>query len=253
MKNSKTRFSDRVENYRKFRPGYPLQVLELLRTECGFTSESLIADIGSGTGISTQLFLEHQNTVYGVEPNSEMRTAAEDFLKEYPKFHSINATAEKTHLPADIIDLIIAGQAFHWFEREQTKQEFQRILKPEGWVVLIWNERLVDTSPFLIAYEKMLHEFATDYLEINHTNITQTEIEQFFAPCPVTSHLFPNSQTFDFPALKGRLLSSSYCPNVGEPGYEQILKRLQEIFDRHQSQGTVNFDYRTTVYFGHIK
>lgn len=253
MKNSKTRFSDRVENYIKFRPGYPEQVLQLLKTECGLTPDSLIADIGSGTGISTRLFLEHQNTVYGVEPNTEMRTAAENLLKAYPKFHSINATAEKTHLPADMIDFIIASQAFHWFQRELTKQEFQRILKPEGWVVLIWNERLVDTSPFLIAYEKMLLDLATDYQEVNHTNISQSKIEQFFAPYPVKSHSFPNSQTFDYPALEGRLLSSSYSPNTGEPGYEQILIRLQEIFDLYQSQGTIDFDYRTTLYFGHFK
>lgn len=253
MKNSTTRFSDRVDNYIKYRPGYPPQVLELLKTECGFTPDSLIADIGSGTGISTQLFLDHNNTVYGVEPNTEMRTAAEEFLKNYPQFHSINATAEQTHLPADIIDFIVAGQAFHWFQRDQTKQEFQRILKPQGWVILIWNERLVDTTPFLIAYEKMLMDFATDYQQVNHTNISLSELEQFFEPHPIENHSFPNNQIFDFPALKGRLLSSSYAPNIGEPRYEQIITRLQEIFEENQSEGKVRFEYKTTLYFGHIK
>lgn len=253
MKDSKTRFSDRVENYTKYRPGYPPQVLELLKTECGLSPDSLIADIGSGTGISTRLFLDHHNTVYGVEPNAEMRAAAEAFLKDYPQFHSIDATAEQTHLPADIIDFIIAGQAFHWFQPDRTKQEFQRILKPQGWVVLIWNERLVDTTPFLIAYEKMLLEFATDYQQINHTNITLAELEQFFNPHPIEHLTLPNHQIFDFPALKGRLLSSSYCPNLGEAGYEEIMKCLQEIFEENQTEGKIMFEYKTTLYFGHVK
>ncbi len=99
MKNSTSRFSDRVDNYIKYRPGYPLEVLELLKTSCGLTPDSLIADIGSGTGISSRLFLDHHNTVYGVEPNQEMRHAAKKFLEDYNHFHSIDATAEKTHLP----------------------------------------------------------------------------------------------------------------------------------------------------------
>ncbi|WP_299464825.1 class I SAM-dependent methyltransferase [uncultured Gimesia sp.] len=253
MKNPTSRFSDRVENYIKYRPGYPTEVLKLLETECDLTPESLIADIGSGTGISAQLFLKHHNTVYGVEPNAEMRTAAETFLSDYPQFHSVNTAAEETHLPGDLFDFIIAGQAFHWFDRDRTKREFQRILKPEGWVVLIWNERKVDSTPFLIAYEKMLLEFATDYQEVNHTNISQGDFSQFFAPHPVLNHTFPNSQTFDFPALKGRLLSSSYCPNSGQPGHEQMMSRLQEIFAAYQTEGTVPFDYDTNLFYGHIK
>ncbi len=253
MQNPTSRFSDRVENYIKYRPGYPARVLDVLEAECDFTTDSLIADIGSGTGISTRLFLENQNTVYGVEPNTEMRTAAENLLNDYPQFHSVAATAEETHLPGNLFDFIIAGQAFHWFDRDQAKREFQRILKPEGWVVLIWNERKTDSTPFLIAYEKMLLEFATDYQEVNHTNLSQADFDRFFAPQPVLNHTFPNSQTFDFPALKGRLLSSSYCPNSGQPGYEQILSRLQEIFAAHQTEGTVSFDYDTNLFYGQIK
>lgn len=253
MKNPTSRFSDRVDNYIKYRPSYPLQVLEHLKTECGLTPDSLVADIGSGTGILTQLFLDNENEVYAVEPNTEMRQAAESSLKVSSHFHSINATAEETSFTTDLFDFIIVGQAFHWFDRERTKQEFQRILKPHGWVVLIWNERKIDSTPFLVAYEEMLLEFATDYEEINHTHISSADFNQFFAPHTFRSHSIPNSQTFDFPALKGRLLSSSYCPQPEDPRYEQIMKRLSEIFVANESQGTISFEYDTNLFYGHLK
>lgn len=253
MKNSTSRFSDRVENYVKYRPDYPTQVLEFLKSDCGLSSDSLIADVGSGTGISTRLFLENQNTVYAVEPNAEMRQAAEKFFKDNPQFHSINATAEETHLPENLFDFVLAGQAFHWFDQNQAKLEFQRILKLQGWVVLLWNERKVDTSPFLVAYEKMLRDFATDYDEVNHTQISHDDFARFFDPYPINTRTLPNHQTFDFEALKGRLLSSSYCPNEGQPGYESIIARLLEIFEEFQTEGTVLFEYDTTLFYGHLK
>lgn len=252
MKDSTTRFSDRVENYVKYRPGYPAQVLEYLKTRCGLTSESLVADIGSGTGISAHLFLENQNTVYGVEPNAEMRGAAEQFLKSFSNFHGISGTAEATGLPAGFFDLVVASQAFHWFDQVRAKREFQRILKPGGWCVLIWNERKTDPSPFLRAYEKLLLDYATDYRQVNHTRITDDDFAKFFAPYPFEQRSFPNQQVFDLPALRGRLLSSSYCPNVGEPGYEEILARLEAIFVEHQSEGAVCFEYDTSIYLGQL-
>jgi len=253
MVNPTSRFSDRVDNYIKYRPSYPSQVLDHLRIECGLTSDLIVADIGSGTGILTQLFLDNQNDVYAVEPNHEMRRAAESVLIDRPHFHSINATAEETQLKADFFDFIIAGQAFHWFDRSRAKQEFQRILKPQGFVVLIWNERKIDSTPFLVAYEEMLLEFATDYEEINHTNISSADFAAFFDPHPVCNHTIPNCQTFDFSALKGRLLSSSYCPQEENADYEQIMKRLQEIFEKNEANGTVAFEYDTNLFYGHLK
>ena len=253
MKNSTSRFSDRVDNYIKYRPGYPLEVLEHLKTNCGLTADSLIADIGSGTGISSRLFLDQHNTVYGVEPNQEMRHAAEKLLQEYTHFHSIDATAEKTHLPADSFDFIIAGQAFHWFNHELARQEFQRIIHPDGWVVLIWNERQTDTTPFLIDYEQLLLDFATDYKQVNHTNLSREDFARFFHPHQLHTATIPSQQSFDLESLTGRLLSSSYAPNIGQPGYRETLERLQEIFHQHQVNGTVDFKYDTNLYYGHIR
>ena len=157
------RFSSRVDNYIKYRPGYPSAVIDTLASECGLTEQLIVADVGSGTGILSELFLKHGNPVFGVEPNREMREAGERRLKQYPNFTSVNGTAEATTLPDRSMDFITAGQAFHWFDRIQTRKEFTRILKGGGWVALIWNDRHIDTSPFLCAYEDLLRQYGIDY------------------------------------------------------------------------------------------
>ncbi|MFN7138258.1 MAG: class I SAM-dependent methyltransferase [Limisphaerales bacterium] len=207
--------------------------------------------MGSGTGISSELFLQNGNVVFGIEPNQEMRSAAERLLSKYgSRFNSIPATAEATTLGEQSCDFVIAGQAFHWFDRVASRKEFKRILKPSGYVVLIWNERKTGATPFLQAYEELLLRFGTDYQQVNHTNIDETVISQFFNPGPFQFRTFPNAQQFDFTGLKGRLLSSSYAPAVGQPNHEPMLQQLRAIFDRYQSQGVVSFDYDTKVYFG---
>src|SRR5438034_6729060 len=170
MSNPLQRFSTRVDNYVKYRPGYPSEILELLRRNCALTNDSVIADIGSGTGKLSELFLKNGNRVYGVEPNEAMRVSSEALLARYPNFVSIPARAESTTLDSETIDLVTAGQAFHWFDREKTRREFTRILKPAGWVVLIWNERRLDSTPFLREYERLLLKYGTDYQVVRHEN-----------------------------------------------------------------------------------
>lgn len=248
MLASTERFSNRVENYVRYRPGYPVEVLELLHAECGLNSDSVVADIGSGTGKLTELLLQSGGRVFGVEPNTEMREAGERLLKASPRFTSVAATAEATTLPNQSVDLIVAGQAFHWFDRERSRAELVRILKPGSWVALIWNDRRTDSTPFLLAYEELLQEFASDYNQVNHRNIDEEMLQQFFRAEPKLRR-FPYSQQFDFAGLKGRLLSSSYAPEQGQPKHEAMLARLQEIFDAHQQGGLVTFDYDTLVYY----
>jgi ubiquinone/menaquinone biosynthesis C-methylase UbiE len=132
MEDSTKRFSNRVENYVKYRPHYPQEIINFLSEEIGLNSEKTIADIGSGTGISAELFLENGNKVYGIEPNKEMREAAEIYLEKYKYFISVNGTAEDTLLENDSMDIVLAGQAFHWFDVEKAKKEFKRILKGRG-------------------------------------------------------------------------------------------------------------------------
>jgi SAM-dependent methyltransferase len=244
------RFSNRVENYVRYRPGYPAEIISLLRNECGLTSDSVIADIGSGTGKLSELFLNAGCQVFGVEPNKEMREAGERM--NHPDFTSVDASAEETTLPAHSIDFVTAGQAFHWFDRDRCRSEFERILKPGGWVVIIWNDRQDDTTPFLAAYERLLEKFGTDYAEAHHRQADKPEvIRAFFGNEPRFKN-FHNVQQFDFEGLKGRLLSSSYAPVAGQPKYEDMLGELKRIFDKDQRNGTVAFEYDTHVYYGRL-
>ena len=246
------RFSNRVENYVRYRPRYPIEIVPTLQQECGLTKDSVIADIGSGTGFLTELFLENANTVFGIEPNREMREAGDRLLKRYQRFTSVNGTAEATTLPDNRVDFIASGQAFHWFDRTKCRMEFVRILKRPGWVVLIWNDRRTDTSPFPAGYESLLETYATDYKEVNHKRVDSAVLQEFFGAKPNCS-IFPNFQHLDFEGLKGRLLSSSYAPEAGQPKHEEMLAALKELFDTHQQSGKVTFEYDTTVSYGQLE
>ena len=246
------RFSSRVDNYVRYRPGYPPEIVELLENECGLTHDSTVADIGSGTGKLTELFLENGNVVFGVEPNAGMRAAGETLLRQYPSFQSVDGTAEATTLTASSVDFVMAAQAFHWFDPLAAKQEFARILKPGGWAVLVWNERQVDTSPFLRAYETLLLTFNTDYPVVRQENAAAA-ITSFFAPAVPKTKEMPNSQEFDLASLEGRLLSSSYTPEAGDPRFQSMLANLREIFDQHQEGGIVRFEYTTRIFYNQIK
>lgn len=153
--NPTQRFSDRVDNYVKYRPSYPTAVLDCLRDECGLVAPSVIADIGSGTGNLARLFLQKGNRVIGIEPNKEMREAGEAYLAEFANFSSINGTAEATTLPDDSVDFVTAGQAAHWFDREKSLPELRRILRPGGTIAFVWNTMAFDDSPFMRGYEQI--------------------------------------------------------------------------------------------------
>lgn len=250
-RDSTKRFSSRVENYVRYRPGYPGAIIDLLKSECGLTPKSLIADLGSGTGKLAELFLSNGNPVIGVEPNREMREAGDRLLKPFPNFTSIATTAEDTTLPAACADFITAGQAFHWFDRTRSHAEFSRILKPHGWIVLIWNDRQTQSSTFLTEYEKLLHTYATDYSKVDHKEIDDEVVRQFFGFAP-PKKIFPSSQRFDCEGLKGRLLSSSYAPEPGQPHHAEMIRDLEKLFATHQNSGHVEFVYDTVVYYARL-
>lgn len=252
MLNPTLRFSNRVENYRKYRPGYPAEIVPLLKSECGLTSESLIADLGSGTGLFAEIFLKNGNTVFGVEPNAEMRNAGEQVLNKYPNFKSVDGTAEKTMLPDHAVDFVVAGQAFHWFDRQQARPEFKRILRPAGWVVLVWNGYRVESSQMMSAYQNLVATYGTDYSEVQR-EVVGVDVETFYAPGRCKCARFSFRQRFDYEGLKGRLLSSSFAPEPDHPGYDAMLRDLQGVFDANQQDGQVNFDYETEVYYGRLE
>lgn len=247
-----SRFSNRVESYIKYRPDYPQAVITALSAEGIMNAESVIADIGSGTGISAELFLKNGNPVFCVEPNKEMREAAERLLTQYTKFKSVAGTAEETRLPEKSIDLIIAGQAFHWFDQKKCNMEFKRILKKDAPVVLMWNDRRTDSTEFLRAYEDFIKKYATDYLEVNHKNLDEKIFDGFFGKGKWRTKAFDNFQYFDLDGVKGRILSSSYMPAPGTPGFDPMMAELEKVFERFSQNERVTIEYDTRIFYGKL-
>lgn len=247
MAKSTERFTDRVDNYVKYRPSYPPEVISFFESRCGISENSAIADIGSGTGISAKLFLDRGCTVYGVEPNDAMRAAADVFLQDYERFVSIKATAETTTLNDSSVDLVIAAQAFHWFEPDATRNEFKRILKPGSFAALIWNERRTTVSEFLREYEDIHLKYGKDYREVRHDRINDKVLNAFFQK-DFERVSFENHQTFDLAGLKGRLFSSSYMPNRGDETYSAVEKEIESLFAKYAEQGKIKVLYDTNIF-----
>jgi ubiquinone/menaquinone biosynthesis C-methylase UbiE len=243
------RFSDRVAHYVAHRPTYPDALAEALHREVGLSATSTVADIGSGTGISTDLLLRLGCIVYAVEPNAAMRQAAETRFSGETRFQSVAARAESTTLKDASVEAITAGQAFHWFDRDQTRREFVRILRPRGVVALFWNTRREDDTPFLRAYEALLREFGTDYAQVNHRRIDKPTLAAFYRG-PWESRTFVQDQVLDLEGVRGRLLSSSYVPGPGHPRHAAMLAALEQIVEAYQQDGRVRLIYDTELYFG---
>ncbi len=246
------RFSNRVENYVKYRPSYPTEAIDTLILNCRIDKNSLIADIGSGTGIFTALLINAGLRVFAVEPNNEMRLAAEDRFNGNKLFESISGTAENTGLDARSIDLITAAQSFHWFDLDICRQEFRRILKPDGFSALIWNQRKTD-SPFQNAYDRLLEKYVPEYGSANHRNIDDTVIRKFFGNDSFKLFIFYNVQRFDFEGLAGRMLSSSYTPTPDNPRYGSLMAGLKALFEMHSQDNHVMFEYETRLFIGKLK
>jgi SAM-dependent methyltransferase len=245
------RFADRVADYVKSRPRYPEPVLAYLQQTTDFSPADQVADVGSGTGILAELFLKNGNRVYGVEPNAEMRSAAEAALAGYANFFSVAGKAEASGLATKSVDLVTAGQAFHWFDAEKARVEFRRILKSYGHVALIWNVRQLEGSPFMRAYEAMLRTYAPTYAQVNHRdNVGGALLEAFFAPHGYQVANFSHTQHFNFEGLRSRLLSSSYSPQPGQPGHAGLMVRLAEIYAQFKSEEKVSFLYETQIFLG---
>ena len=204
---STSRFSDRVNNYVKYRPGYPPEVISHLEKECRLSVGSKVADVGAGTGIFTALLLEKGYTVYAVEPNEPMRAEADRQLSHYDTYHTMSGTADKTGISAKSMDLVVCAQAFHWFNTPETKAEFKRILKPHGYVALIWNNRDVEADAFATAYELLLQQQSGDYERVNHQNLSETDFVNFYRDGKYSLVILHNQQVIDFEELAGRAFS----------------------------------------------
>jgi SAM-dependent methyltransferase len=250
--DAKNRFSNRVADYLRYRPHYPEGVLDFLRSQCHLSVAHTIADVASGTGFLSELFLKNGNPVFGVEPNQEMRAAGEEYLAAYPRFTSIDGSAEATTLPDSGVDFVTVGQAFHWFKPEPTRREFTRILRPNGWVAIVWNDRTLSTTGFAVSYEALLVRFGTDYARVKDSYPQVEGIRAFFGHEKFLTHQLPNSQQFDLESLRGRLRSSSYVPTEGDPNFAPMMAALDSLFATHQENGRVLMEFSTWVHVGQL-
>lgn len=246
------RFSNRVNDYVKYRPGYPAEVISTLQQECGLNQNSIIADIGAGTGIFTALLLTQGYKVYAVEPNGDMRQSAIEQLGGNENFIPVIGTAEATTLPDSSINLVVCAQAFHWFSNSNTRAEFNRILVKDGYVALIWNNRLANADEFATEYDALLKLDSIDYNKVNHQNIRDIDFKGFFRDGNYKVIRFPNLQVFDEDGLIGRAYSSSYVPAKDTDAGKAFLKPLKELFEKHNKNGKVNFHYQTEIYLGRV-
>lgn len=249
--NSIARFSDRAEDYAKYRPHYSHDIVKALQQACGLRPEHLVADVGCGPGMLAEIFLHNGNRVIGVEPNREMRLAGEKYLAAYPNFSMVDGSAEATTLTPASVDLVVAGQAFHWFRPREARIEFARILKQGGWAVLVWHDRDSQSTPFLHAYETFVRQHSTDYERVTHKLINYATLQHFFGPHEMQRIQQHNRQRLDFDGLRGRLLSSSYIPRSGER-YEAMIAALPQLFSTHAVDGHVVLEYETKIYYGHL-
>ncbi len=248
-----TRFSDRVDDYVKYRPHYSHDVVDALREACGLRPEHDIADVGCGTGLLAEIFLDNGNRVVGVEPNREMRLAGEKYLAGRTNFAMVDGNAEFTTLPQASVDFVIAGQAFHWFRPPEARVEFARILKRDGWTVLVWHDRNLQDTPFLRAYDQFLRQYSTNYEQVTHKYLASYEaLQRFYAPNDVRLIRQRNEQRLDFDGLRGRLLSSSYIPKSGEK-HQAMMRELPKLFSDHAVDGHVVLEYDTKIYYGHLE
>jgi SAM-dependent methyltransferase len=162
-------------------------------------------------------------------------------------------TAEATTLPAHDVDFISAGQSFHWFDRARVGAEFARILRPQGWLVLIWNERRIDSTPFLRAYEQLLRTYSPEYAQVDHKQVDLDIIQAVFPTTAFKTRSFDNQQWFDLAGVKGRLMSSSYAPEADHPNHAPMLAELAAIFEAYQRNGQIVFEYDTRVNYGQLE
>jgi SAM-dependent methyltransferase len=244
------RFANRVADYVRYRPSYPDAVFELLEREGALSPASVVADVGAGTGIFTKLLAPRASRVAAIEPSADMRAAMASFLAGCANVTITDGTGEATGLAGASIDLVTVAQAFHWMDPVAARAEFRRILRGPGWVLLTWNGRALDATPFLAAYERLLLRYGTDYASVRHDGHAHPEV--LFAGCPHARVSFPNVQRVDLEGLLGRARSSSYVPAPGQSGHDELMDGIAELHAAHAVDGHVDLLYDTDCWLGRL-
>ena len=244
------RFSIRVADYVRYRSGYPPEMITWLRQEIDLVRSWIIADVGSGTGLLALPFMRAGNLVYGVEPNAAMRAAAEAAFAAEPHFISIDGSAEATTLPDQSMDLVTAGQSFHWFDPEAARREWKRILFSGGRALIVFNSRRVEATPFMRGYDEYLVAHAVDYQGVDHRRLLGENLRSFLDD--MIEWRFDSARPMTFDELCGLSRSSSYVPGPDHPTHAAFFEGLRELFDTHATHGSVEMLYQTEAYVGRV-
>jgi SAM-dependent methyltransferase len=247
------RFSERAQAYAKGRPGYPAQIASHLARELDLPQGAVIADLGSGTGLSSSIFLQAGFEVIGVEPNAPMRAVAEQALAKVPGFRSVAGSAHATTLEDASVDCVIAAQAFHWFDLSAARAEALRILRHPPRAALIWNVRREQDDDFARGYEQLLLQYGGEYPQIRERHTDEGSIGLFFGGSHWRRSVFENRTELDFELLEARVNSTSYLPAPHQSGYPPMMQALRQLFDATQRNGRVVMQYDARVYLGVIK
>lgn len=247
------RFSGRVEAYRRFRSPYPREIVALLEKRCKLTRESVVADVGAGTGMLAELFLENGNRVFAVEPNPDMRAACEELVARYPRLTCVDGTAEDTRLADHSVDFIGVGRALHWFDQDKCRPEFVRILRESGWVVLASQGPHTRTEPVIRGFQTILKEHSLDYARMRNRYDIESAARDFFADSEFHEALFPSTEMMTYEELEGFTLSLSVTPQPGHPGFPPMQHALQEYFARHESGDKIRMPMTCKIHFGHLR
>jgi SAM-dependent methyltransferase len=252
--NPTGRFTGRAHVYRRYRSRYPREIIPLLQDKCGLTPESIVADIGAGTGMLAELFLENGNAVYAVEPNADMRDACEELTAQYPRLTCIDGTAEETRLPDDSIDLIAVGRAFHWFDHDKCRPEFLRILRPGGWVILAGlGPRRAKDEPVQRDYQEILNRHGIDYARLYSRYNVKEAVRRFFDGSAIQEAEFPGFEELNYEELEGHTLSLSVTPKPDHPGFPAMQEALKKYFDKYQRDGKLRLPTNCHIYMAQLR
>jgi SAM-dependent methyltransferase len=251
MEPNVTRFDGRVADYDRYRERYDANVvLPLLRTWCGLTSQWRVADVGAGTGMLADVFLGNGNSVIAIEPNEEMRTMCAQLHPDAPLLEILNGTAENTSLPDASVDAVVVGRALHWFDLHRTMEEFRRVLRPDGWVIVVALGRTEKGREENGEFERVLREASSTHADTHAAYKVYGQLPGFFDGGEFHHKVILGKMPFDWESLRGMTLSLSHSPRVTSPEFPEFERRLREFFDRYSREGVVTLESRYWINAG---
>lgn len=239
------------EDYSKYRPSYPKELFEFLVKDYNLKNKDIV-ELGAGTGKFSKIASVYCNKIYYVEPNIDMINKGKEYCNDCYNITFVNSSAENTKLPSYIADIIFAVQSFHWFDKFTVKEEVKRILKPNGYFAIIWNDWEDENNEFSKKYFKYVSEWNTKLTGRKYQHKNVDDRKNFFKDGMYASHIFIHSKQYNLEMLVGLSKSLSYAPKEGDIYYGEFIKGIIEIFNDYQNNDYVRFDFHTEIYIGRI-